>query len=511
VKITLAQINTRVGDLSGNVELCLRALEKARAQGGDLVVFPEMAIPGYPPRDILFDPSFTQAVFAANKDLARRCKRFPPAIIGTILPASEHPPFHPGLINTAILVKDGELHVVAQKQLLPGYDVYYEPRWFVPGMQLPPIQIQDTSVGVLICEDLWDEGYSIHPPAELISAGADLLVCLSASPYRVASWEKRVYQARRHPRPVIYLNLVGANDELIFDGQSFVTGKAGEVIQKLPAFREAIHTVDIHHPEEPLSSLDQQDEIFQALVLGVRDFFQKNDIPSAFISLSGGVDSSVVAVIVTEALGSERVTGVAIPSRYSDPRSTDCARELAENLGIKFEVVLLEEMHAAAEKTLENLLSAEGKTTAENIQARLRMIVMMGFVNRYGGLFINSSNKTELTVGYSTVYGDMSGTLCPIADLTKPEVYALARWINRENQVIPAFVIERPPSAELRPGQVDPFNYDEISPVLEDLVLANKSNPAMRFAEHKRWQMGVILKVSEKAFGTGRMIPITRK
>jgi len=255
------------------------------------------------------------------------------------------------------------------------------------------------------------------------------------------------------------------------------------------------------HPEE---------ELFHALVLGIRDFARKNGIPRVFLGLSGGVDSAIVAVLAAEALGPENVTAVAIPSRYSDPRSTSSARELAEALGIGFEVVDLEPLHAAAEQMLGDLLA--GGTGAENVQARLRAMVLMAFVNRDGGMLLNTSNKTELTVGYSTLYGDMAGTLCPIADLTKPEVYALAQWIQEtKGSIIPRFIIERPPSAELKPDQVDPFDYPKISPMLEQLIQENRSNAAIRRAEHKRWHMGVILKVSEKAFGTGRMIPITRK
>ena len=246
------------------------------------------------------------------------------------------------------------------------------------------------------------------------------------------------------------------------------------------------------------------------MALGVRDFARKNRLERAFLGLSGGVDSAVTAVIAAEALGPERVTAVAIPSRYSDPRSTSSARALANALGIGFEVVELEPLHAAAETALGDLL-AHG-TAAENVQARLRAIVLMAFVNRYGGMLLNTSNKTELTVGYGTLYGDMAGTLCPIADLTKPEIYALAGWIQQtRGEIIPSFIIERPPSAELKPDQVDPFDYPAIAPVLERLIRENRSNAAIRRSEHKRWHMGVILKVSEKAFGTGRMIPITRR
>jgi NAD+ synthase (glutamine-hydrolysing) len=249
--------------------------------------------------------------------------------------------------------------------------------------------------------------------------------------------------------------------------------------------------------------------VYDALVLGLRDFARKNGMRGAFIGLSGGVDSSVAAVLTVEALGAENVTGVAIPSRYTDPRSTESARQLAERIGIRFETVEMNALHKSAEATLGSLI--ESGTTAENIQARLRMLILMSYVNKYGGFLINTSNKTELTVGYGTLYGDLAGTLSPLGDLTKPEVYELARCINSKGEIIPPYILERAPSAELKPGQVDPFDYDVLAPQLEQLVVANQSNPAMRQSEHKRQQFGIILKVSEKSFGSGRLIPVTKK
>jgi NAD+ synthase (glutamine-hydrolysing) len=243
--------------------------------------------------------------------------------------------------------------------------------------------------------------------------------------------------------------------------------------------------------------------------LGIRDFAHKNRLERAFVGLSGGIDSALVAVLAAAALGPERVTALALPSRYTDPRSTACARVLANKLGLQFEVVALESLHQAAETTLGPLLKCG--TTAENVQARLRGLILMSFVNRYGGMLLNTSNKTELALGYATLYGDMAGTVCPLADVTKPEVYALAHWLNTQREVIPPYILTRPPSAELRPDQVDPFDYPIVAPEVERLVQSHRSNPALRRSEHKRWQMGVILKVSEQAFGTGRLIPITRR
>jgi NAD+ synthetase len=250
-------------------------------------------------------------------------------------------------------------------------------------------------------------------------------------------------------------------------------------------------------------------ELFDALVLGVRDFAAKNGLQRAVVGISGGVDSAVVAVIAAAALGPTAVTGVAIPSRFTDERSTASAEELARALGIAFEIVPLEPLHAAAERSLESVL--DGGTTDENVQARLRAMILMSFVNRHGGVLINTSNKTEMALGYTTLYGDMAGSLCPIGDLNKPEVVALARWIAAERSAIPPFILERPPSAELRADQVDPFDYATVAPAMDELVRSNRSNSALRRSEHKRWQAGVVLKVSEKAFGSGRLIPIARK
>ena len=510
MRIALAQINTTVGDLEGNVERCLAAIHDASVENPDLIVLPEMAVPGYPPRDILYDSTFIDAVIDANRDLARRAAGAPPVVVGTCAPSGSSLPNHPGLYNLAVLIHHGDIEQVAAKRLLPGYDVFYEPRWFLPGPASEPKTIAGRQVGFLICEDMWDQGYDVHPGAELKAAGAELLVCISATPYRRGVMQERLTHARRQDLPLVHVNLCGANDELIFDGRSFVLDETGNLIAQSRAFEEDLQVVDlntaspIHQPQHTL-----EQERFRALSLGVRDFADKNHLGSAFLGLSGGIDSSVVACIAADALGPERVTGIAIPSRYTDPRSTECARMLAENLGFSIEIVNLERLHTASEETLSALLT-EG-TTAENIQARLRAMILMSFVNHSGGLLLNTSNKTELALGYTTIYGDMAGTLCPIADLTKPEVYALAHWINTDSEVIPSFVLERPPSAELRPDQVDPFDYPKIAPQMEDLVNANRSDQVMRRSEHKRWQFGVILKVSAKAFGSGRLIPITRK
>jgi NAD+ synthetase len=510
LRLAIAQLNTTVGDLDGNLARILAVAWQAATHSPDLILFPELTIPGYPPRDILLDENFIRAVQAATAGLAVEAADLPPLLVGSLAPAGTSLPNHPNLYNAAFLIQNGRAEMVAAKRLLPAYDVYHEPRWFVPGPFMPPITIYGHRLGVLICEDLWDDGYPIHPPAELAAAGAQTLLCLSASPYRHNILEKRLRHAARAGLPVVYSNLVGATDELIFDGRSFVFEK-GKVARTLAAFTDDLALIELPgHEISALPPASRYEELFSALTLGIRDFARKNGLKRAFIGLSGGIDSSLVAVLAAQALGAKNVTGIAIPSRYTDPRSTESARELSASLGIHFEMVELEPLHKTVETVLVPLL--EGGTGAENIQARLRALILMAYVNKYGGFLLNTSNKTELTVGYSTLYGDLAGTLSPLGDLTKPEVYALAHWVNtRFHGVIPQFVLERPPSAELRPGQVDPFDYDAISPELESLVQSNQSNAAMRQSEHKRWQAGIILKVSEKSFGTGRMIPVTRQ
>jgi NAD+ synthase (glutamine-hydrolysing) len=510
MKVALVQLNPTVGDLEGNVARCQECILAALPSNPDLIVLPELTIPGCPPRDILFDTSFLHAIREATEDLAQWARSHPPILVGTIIPTENQPPNHPGLYNAAALLKDGAVHMAAAKRLLPTYDVFHEPRWFLPGPHLPPIDIAGKRVGVMIGQDLWDEGYPIHPPRDLIDAGADLLVCLNASPYWHDVMTQRLYHARRAGCQLVYANLWGANDELIYDGRSFALDSHGNVIAQLAGFKEDICIVDMEKdlPIE-VEAIDKEEETYQALILGIRDFVHKNQLERAFLGLSGGVDSALVAILAAEAIGSEHVTALTIPSRYTDPRSTTSAQELADALGIHLEEVDLELLHKAAEKTLGDML--DYGTTGENIQPRLRTMILMSYVNCHGGVLLNTSNKTELSLGYATIYGDMAGTLCPIADLTKPEVYALAEWAQSKRGIIPAFTLERPPSAELKPGQVDPFDYPTLSPEMERLVQENRSNPALRNSEHKRWQMGVVLKVSQKAFGSGRMIPITRR
>lgn len=508
MRIGVGQIGSWVGDLAGNVERCLRAARRAADAGADLVVLPEMAIPGYPPRDILCDDGFTEAVLEAAADLAARCRGLPPVIVGSVASSERRPLGHPGLHNVALLIAEGGIRDSIAKRLIPSYDVFHEARWFLPGATARPLEVAGRSVGITVCEDMWDEHYVDHPPQELKRAGAELIINISASPYRRGVLAERVRHARRAGLPLVYVNGCGATDELIFDGRSFALDADGRLVALLPAFEEAVTVVDLAAPASVEDPADELLEIHSALVLGIRDFARKNGIVRAFVGLSGGVDSALVARLARDALGAKHVSAVAMPSRYTDERSTESARELAARLGIGFCVVPLQSMHSAVEAALQDMLErGAGTTAAENVQARLRALVLMSHVNARGGLLLNTSNKTELALGYATLYGDMAGTLCPIADLTKPDVVALARRLGG----FPDFILERAPTAELKEGQVDPFDYATVAPEMEHLVGSHHSDEALRRSEHKRWQMGVVLKVSEKAFGSGRMIPITRR
>jgi NAD+ synthase (glutamine-hydrolysing) len=435
----------------------------------------------------------------------------------------------------AAVLQGGHVEARAAKRLLPAYDVFHEPRWFLAGEGGSPIDLAGRRLGLLVCEDLWDEGYPVHPPSQLREAGAELLVCVAALPFRRGMAGGRLAHARRTRLPIVHVSAVGAQDELVFDGRSFVMDAAGHVVAQLPAFEESVEVVDVPITRSPDALTDDGgslpepaggapratssaegpqpdphdlDELHDALVLGIRGFAVKNRLGRAFLGLSGGIDSALVARLAVDALGPGRVGAVAIPSRHTDPASTGAAREIASTLAIPLDVVDLESIHATAAEALASFLdgTAEGRLADENLQARLRMVILMAHVNRHRGFLLNTSNKTELSLGYGTLYGDLAGALAPIADLTKLDVVALARHLGG----FPAFVLERPPTAELSPGQVDPFDYAVEAPRLEVLVQSHRSDAALRRSEHKRGQFGVILKVTETAFGSGRMVPVTR-
>ncbi len=509
MRIGLAQIGSVAGDLEGNVDRCVVAAQTAAAGNAELIVLPAMAVPGTMPKDILLDQSFIEAVCKANGDLARRTRDLPPIIVGTVVPGGREIPDHPGLLKVAVMLDKGKINTIVGQQRLASQDVFFEPRWFVPDGPSEPLHIAGRKVGLLMDSDLLNF-HAESPAAHLIGRGADLLICLAASPYRRGMHAFRVERASATGIPTLFVNSCGAADELIFDGGSFVCRRDGALSVQLAHCREDIRVVACDRSVGgAIQDLVWQEEVWEALKLGVRGFVEGNNLNRVVLGLSGGIDSALTAVLACEALGADKITGVAIPSRFTDERSTTSARELAETLGMFFEIIELHAMHRAAESSLGALV--DGGIGAENVQARLRMLILTAWVNRHGGLLLNTSNKTELSLGYGTLYGDLAGSLSPLGDLTKTEVYALARWVNRAGDVIPAFVLERPPTAELKENQVDPFNYERLAPAIEALVQADQSNEALRRSEHKRQHHGAILKVSARAFGSGRLMHITRR
>jgi len=546
VRVALCQITTRAGDVRGNVRRITAALEEARAQGARLAILPELAIPGYPPLDLLQREEFLADVRAAEVAIAEAARALGlKVIVGSVggeVCGRDGPPT---LANEAILLEGGRVRARRAKTLLPSYGVFHEARWFAPAREVAPVHLErggagPRSLGLLVCEDMWDEAYATHPPRDLLGGGAEALIAISASPYRKDVHAARLHHARRHGAPLVYVNAVGAEDALVFDGGGFALDRRGRVLLALPRFEEAVACVEWEAlvGEAPVEAdapdLSLERERLAALTLGVRDFAAKKGIGRAVLGLSGGIDSALTAVIAARALGPGRVHGVAIPSRHTDPRSTEDARALAATLGIGFSVVPLEPLHAAMEASLAPLLAAARDEGArglalENGQSRLRMVVLMAETNARGGLLLSTSNKSELSLGYGTIYGDMAGALAPLGDLWKSDVVALARHLEAQARgTFPPFTLARPPSAELRPEQTDPFDYAAVDPVLEALVLggpaaeiearakANGLAPdevarlerLVRAGEWKRRQGPVVLKVAETTFGPGRMVPV---
>jgi len=521
LRIALAQINTTVGDFAGNVA---RILVAARAAPADLVLLPELALCGYMPRDLLLEPSFVDACERALGEVARAPG--PPLLLGTVVRAKG--PGKP-LLNVAVLVRDGKHEVIAEKRLLPTYDVFDERRYFRPGTMRPPLAIAGKRVGVTICEDMWtgEHGgnlYAEDPVADLVRAGADVIVNLSASPYEQGKPARRrrivAEHVARHNVPFAFANLVGANDQLIFDGNSFAVDAKGALTAHAKAFTEETVVDGGTVPGEDLRD---------ALVLGIRDYVRKTGFSDAIVGMSGGVDSSLVACLAADALGKEHVTGVGMPGPHSAPHSLTDAEELAQRLGMRFlEVPITRAFELLREEMRGGFGGRAPDVTEENLQARLRGTVLMSFANKWGALVLVPSNKSEFAMGYCTSYGDMVGALAPISDLYKRQVYELAR----RYEAIPARVLTRAPSAELRAGQTDQDTlppYDLLDGILhahveerlrpEEIVARGYDREVVARVlrtvsamEYKRQQAAPVLKVTAKAFGWGgRRFPIVER
>src|SRR4051812_33250255 len=553
MRLGLAQLNPTVGDLAGNRQKILAAYTALVAQGAELVVFPELAVCGYPPRDLLFKRRFVPDVTESLAEIAAAVGAVP-AVIGTV-EANTSGRGRP-YFNSAAFCYRGKVASVGRKCLLPTYDVSDEARYFDPATSPTIVNHAGHRIGLTICEDIWTHPmistrrlYSGRVPIEqLAEHKCDLMLNLSASPWHSTKDTLRQNlvvgdSARALGCPVVYVNCVGGNDELIFDGRSLVCDAQGRVIAGLAAFAEDGRVVDVK-PNlgtnapfgvaklDPTFAQDELKDMFEALVLGLRDYAHKSGFKRALIALSGGIDSAVVGVIAAAAFGAENVTGVSLPSSISSQHSRDDARALAQNLGVRFDTIAIADAVAACEHALGPIFAGRPRDVAEeNIQARIRGVIMMAISNKFGSLLLTTGNKSEMAVGYCTLYGDMCGGLAVISDVFKTQVYALARWINREKEVIPISSIEKPPSAELRPNQTDQDSlppYDVLDAILKGYVeegLSRRDLIAQGFAEpvvndvvrkvdlneYKRKQAAPGLKITPLAFGVGRRIPIVQK
>lgn len=530
-RIAIAQINPTVGDLIGNGMKIIDYIARAKAYGADIVVFPEQAVTGYPAMDLLLHPDFVKDTMYVNEQIANATNGIT-AIVGTI-EAAEKGAGGKSLYNTALVIKDGKVIGRQAKTLLPTYDVFHELRYFTPAEAVEPVKIDGVKYGIQLCEDMWDEDYSRKITKELADKGAEIMVNLSASPYYIHKKKVRYDIIKRHATthniPFLYVNMVGAQDELIFDGGSMAANPDATLACQLPMFEEALQVVELGKPrKQNLELMVKEAEVFEALKLGVKDYFRKNNLKKAVLGVSGGIDSALTAVIAAEALGAENLLGLALPSQFNPDSSRSDAKKLAENLGMNFDTVPIKGMYGAVMREMTKAFVGKPFDAAEeNIQARLRMLVLMAYANKHGYVLLSTSDKSETALGYTTLYGDMSGGISIITDLTKPEVYALARWYNKSKgrEVIPESTLSKKPSPELKPGQSAPFDYDRMSPLLELIThrvpfeklkemgyTTQEIRDAFRkwkAAEFKRWQAPVALKVKPTSFGKGRLYPVT--
>ena len=531
MKIAICQINPTVGAINENVRLIKKFYNDSLKKGADLVVFPELAISGYPPQDLLLRQKFLQKCDEALNEIINECTI--PIVFGnTLLEENE-------LFNCSFLGQDGSIVGCYKKILLPTYDVFDEDRYFEKGNspKVFPIKVsgEKINLGLQICEDLWDSDYGLNISKELKKMNADIIINISASPFgkdRLLERSNLIKEKIKETSlPFIYCNLVGSQDELIFDGQSLAFNSDGSLVSQGKAFSEDLVIADMVKNEEiEIKKYPSEKMIYEALVLGVRDYFLKSGHSHCVIGLSGGIDSSLTASIAVDALSHKNVHGIAMPSKFSSHHSIEDAKQLAENLNIDFRNIPINSIVESYEALLVEVLDKENIGLAEeNIQSRIRGGILMALSNKYGWMVLSTGNKTELAMGYCTLYGDMNGGLSVISDLSKRSVYKLSSWINsQKGDIIPERSLNKPPSAELRPGQIDPFDYDIISPMVSALIdneispsqlVLNGSDPKtvnniskrIRMNEFKRRQAAPGLRVSSKAFGMGRRVPIINK
>ena len=543
MKIALGQINPTVGDFSGNSRKIIDNAQKAQAAGADMVLFPELAVCGYPPRDLLEKPAFvaknqetTQAIAKAVPGISIVCGLVSPAKIET----------GKTVMNSAAVLRQGEIQFMQSKTLLPTYDVFDEPRYFAPAASRQSYKYNGRNLAVTICEDAWNDKhfwprrlYSLDPVEELLHTGANIVLNIAASPFHLGKRELRQKMletiARDNQVPVVMVNQVGGNDSLVFDGSSIVIAPDGRIIAQAKSFEEDLVYFDTETLKGDLHPQIEGEEAsaYAALVLGTRDYVHKCGFQRVILGLSGGIDSALTAVVAAEALGPENVMGVSLPSQYSSPGSLVDSRELAARLGMKLKIIEINEIFDSYRAALAPVFAGLPEdVTEENIQSRIRGAILMALSNKFNGLVLTTGNKSELAVGYCTLYGDMVGGLAVISDVPKTMVYKLSYYVNSINPVIPKSTLEKPPSAELRPGQKDSDvlpPYDVLDNILEDYIedyrtaeqiaaergydpkLVKDVVRMIERSEYKRQQAAPGLKITPKAFGLGRRFPIAQK
>jgi NAD+ synthetase len=541
MKTYIAQLNPTVGALQANAAMIRQAYDEGVAAGADVVLVPELAVTGYPPRDLLDRETFVSAALDVRDALAATTGETT-LVFGCITRNVSWcgKPLH----NSAIVARNGKIILEQNKSLLPTYDVFDEMRYFEPGRKVGVVEIAGVRAGIAICEDFWFDDevlgtkiYCRNPIDELARQGAEVILNISASPFnsgkRRARYDLFSRIATRYDVPLVYVNQVGGNDELLFDGSSIVIDAKGRTIFCAPAFEEHRSLVQLEGtPCEAVVSMEQDAEIGHALILGLRDYIRKCGFKNVVIGLSGGIDSAVTAAVAVEALGSEHVTGIAMPSQFSSQGSIDDARSLAESLGIAFHVVPIESIYKPYETAFNELFGdTTFDITNENAQARIRGNLLMAWSNRTGAIVLSTGNKSELAVGYCTLYGDMAGGLSVLGDVYKTMVYRVARWLNRDHALIPESSITKPPSAELRPNQTDQDSlppYDVLDGILKLYIEQRLEVDAIAAAgfdrdlvlrilkmvdgnEFKRSQAAPTIRVSTKAFGSGRQMPIAQR
>ncbi len=542
MKIAIAQLNFHIGNFEGNLGKMLWAVKEAKGQGADLVCFAELATVGYPPRDFLEFEDFIELAEHSVQELAKAAQGIA-VVVGSptknpVVEGKDH-------YNAAYFLADGRVQHVQYKTLLPTYDIFDEYRYFEPATEWKVVEYKGKRIALTICEDIWNIGnenplYTVCPMDQMITQKPDFILNLSASPfsYTQAKTRIRIVKAnvRRYDVPMFYVNHCGAQTELIFDGGSLVVSPDEHVFDEMPYFEECIRTYDLDEVKKGGRENEQPKEKMQlmhdALVTGIRDYFRKLGFRRAILGLSGGIDSALATVLAARALGPENVRVLLMPSQFSTGHSIDDARQLAENLGVQYDIIPIEGIYNTYMEALKpHFWGQEFNIAEENLQARARANLLMAISNKFGNILLNTSNKSEAAVGYGTLYGDMCGGLSVIGDLYKTEVFEMARFINREEEVIPENTITKPPSAELRPGQKDTDSlppYEELDEILFQYIEKRKSPQdiiemgyeeklvkrvlrMVNINEFKRHQMAPVLRVSDKAFGMGRRMPIVGK